>query len=247
MTSFFPRLRWLLFVGIALMAGVVVYSLLDRTAATAPPPLRVLVATRDIQIAETITSTMVEVRQIPSGALPGPTAALESDLPLVLQSSAREPLYRGEIISKIRLFRPGLSLSGAPDEALVTKGLALTTLPASRMAMPLSGLRAGDHVAVIASFTSALPGAADLVGTNVRTSGLVVQTIDPYALVTFVDPAGAALTLATPRAEVTTLQYLAQKGALSYAQVRSDDPAPHDPLTHTTGAQILKEYHVPQQ
>ena len=81
-------------------------------------------------------------------------------------------------------------------------------------------------------------------------ASLVDATVTLYCrstLVTFVDPAGAALTLATPRAEVTTLEYLAQKGALSYAQVRSDDPAPHDPLTHTTGAQILKEYHVPQQ
>ncbi len=245
MTSLFPRLRWLLFVGIALMAGVIVYSLLDRTAATAPPPLRVLVATRDIQIAESITSTMVEVRQAPAGTLPGPTAALESDLPLVLQSSAREPLYRGEIVQKIRLFGPGLSLSGAPEEALFKKGYTLATLPAGRMTMPLSGLHAGDHVAVIASFTSAAPGASDPGGTNIRTSGLVVQTIDPYALVTFVDPAGAALTLAVPRAEVTTLEYLAQKGALSYTQVRPDDPAAHDPLTHTTGDQILKEYHVP--
>jgi len=242
MISVFPRLRLLVLAVLALAIGVAVYAVLDRNAATAPPPIRVLVATRDIQIAEPITSSMVAIREIPAGSLPGPTTALAADLPRVLASSAREPLYQNEVIQKVRLFGPGLALSGASEEALLKKGLILITAAAGRMAMPLSGLKTGDHVIIYGLINNGPPAAAGA-GSSLRTSQLVVQPIDAAAEVTFVDADRGALTLAVSKAVAPTLLFLNREGALAFGQVRPDDPT--GPMASMSASRFRYHYALP--
>jgi Flp pilus assembly protein CpaB len=244
MIAAFPRLRWVLLVALAFSIGLALYALLDRTALTAPPPIAVLVATRDIQVAEPIRSAMVAIREVPASSVVGPSPALAADLPQVLQSSAREPIYAGEIIGKLRLFGPGLSLNGAPEEALLKKGYALFKVPASLMAMPGAGLQAGDHVMILGMFNRGPAPAASPGGSDLQTSPLVVQTVDPSAVVTYVSQDGSSVTLAVPQAEVDHLAYLSRTGALAFAQVRPDDPGTGASLDQTTGGSLMEQYHA---
>jgi Flp pilus assembly protein CpaB len=250
MVAVLPRLRAILLVILALMAGVAAYAFADQhlhAISSSAPPVGVLIATRDIQVAELITPAMITVTEVPADAVPGPSAALEADLNTVLGSRAREPIYAGEVVQKVRLFAPGLAINSAPEEALVKRGMALYTVATTQLNMPLSGLEPGDHVAVVATLLGApvLPNSDG--GGSLRTSQVVVQTIDPSALVTFVEPPSAggtgALTLAVPRSEVKTLALLNRLGALSFAQVRPDDPTA--PLDSTNAQIFIKTYHVP--
>jgi Flp pilus assembly protein CpaB len=243
MASLIPRARAVVLVGLAVAVATAVYAAVTSSTAAGPPPVSILVATRDIQIAEPITTSMVAVRQVPAGALLGPSVALASDLGQVLASSAREPIYAGEPINRVRLFGPGLSVNAAPEEALVRRGYALYTVAASPLNMPLSGLRPGDHVAVLATLNQAPAPAEAAGGSSLRTSQLVVQPIDPSALVTFVNPAAGALTLAVPKRELATLAFLNREGALSFAQVRPDDPT--GPMSGLTAPIFERLYHVP--
>jgi len=249
MVAILPRLRALLAVVLALMAGVAVYAFAEQrlhAASAGLPPVRVLVAARDIQVAEAITPSMLTITQFPADGVPGPSAALESDLRAVLTSAAREPIYAGEVLQKIRLFGPALAVGAAPEQALVKKGMALYTVATTRLNMPLSGLHAGDRVTILATVQGA-PVASGDGGASLRTSQVVIQTIDPSALVTYIDPpAGTgpgALTLAVPRAEVKTLALLNRLGVLSFAQVRPDDPT--GPLDSTNAGIFTRTYHVP--
>jgi hypothetical protein len=239
------RRRTVTAVALAVALCVVLFACLEKVQGAPPPQVAVLVATRDIQIAEPITSSMVKVVQVPQGALVGPAPALAADAALVERSTARAPIFAGEVIDLRRLYGPGLALAGAPDEVFLKKGDALYTLPTSHLDLPLSGLAAGDYVEVLATFDHAPPSAVGST-TTLRTTHGGVQPIDLHALVTDVQPDQAALTLAVPKAELPYLAFLRHLGAsFSLAQVRPDDPT--GPLAGVTARQFTERYHVPAE
>ncbi len=230
--------RSVVFTAIAVALAVVLFVVLERTQGAALPRVAVIEATRDVQIGEPLTASALQVVYVPQDAPLGPAPALASDLALVERSAARAPIFAGEIIQKYRLYGPGLALSADPDAVYLKKGYALYTVPTAHLQMPLSGLAAGDYVAVLA----ALPIVPSGVG---ATGGMTatLQPIDMHALVTFVQADQAALTLAVPSDEVPVLHCLAGHGAVfSFAQVRPDD-------TERTGGRLTAEqirgrYHV---
>jgi hypothetical protein len=233
----------------AVAVCVILFAFLEKVQGAPRPQVTVLVATRDIQIAEPITPAMVHVVQVPQGALLGPAPALAVDAALVERSTARAPIFAGEVLALRRLYGPGLALDTAPDAVFLKKGYALYTLPTSHLDLPLSGLAAGDYVEVLATFDHAPPalvGAAGGITTTLRTTHGGVQPIDVHALVTEVQPDQAALTLAVPKAELPYLASLRQLGAsFSFAQVRPDDPS--GPMAGVTARQFTERYHVPAE
>src|SRR5919201_156895 len=146
------RRRTVTAVALAVALCFVLFACLEKVQGAPPPQVAVLVATRDIQIAEPITSSMVQVVQVPKGALVGPAPALAADAALVERSAARAPIFAGEILDLRRLYGPGLALDTAPDAVFLKKGYALYTLPTSHLDLPLSGRAAGDYVEVLATF-----------------------------------------------------------------------------------------------
>ena len=241
--------RTVAFTAIAVALCIVLFVLLEKVQTAPPPQVSVLVATRDIQIAQPITPTMIQAVQVPQGALVDPAPALAGDTALVERSTARAPIFAGEVIDLRRLYGPGLSLSNAPDEVFLKKGYALYTVPTSHLDLPLSGLAAGDYVEVLATFDyapSAPAGATDNITTTLRTTHGGVQPVDTHALITYVQPDQAAITLAVPKQELSYLAFLRHLGAsFSFAQVRPDDPS--GDMTGVTARQFRKDYHVPSE
>jgi len=254
-----PRLRAVLALVFAVLAGVVVYGVTQQALtrlSAARPTVGVLVAARDIQIGEALSSALISVTQLPADALPGPAPALEADRAAVVGSIARAPLFAGEVIQRRRLFAPGTArLTDAPDAALVRKGYWLYQISTpSVLNIPGAGLRSGDHVAILATLqepvrpvTTTL-GAATGAASGGGATGRVVQVIDPFALVTYVASppgGGVALTVAVPRGEAPTLQLLKDDPTVTFgfAQVRPDDAG--GALTNTTRALFRRQYHVP--
>ena len=232
-------------IALALAVCVILFACLERVQGAPPPQITVLVATRDIQIAEPIGPALVQAVQAPQGALLGPAPALAADAALVERSTARAPIFAGEVIDLRRLYGPGLALDTAPDAVFLQKGYALYTLPTSHLDLPLSGLAAGDYVEVLATFDHAPPSTLGIT-TTLRTTHGGVQPIDLHALVTDVQPDQAALTLAVPKAELPYLAFLRHLGAsFSFAQVRPDDPS--GPLSGVTARQFQERYHVPSE
>jgi hypothetical protein len=244
-----PRRRIVTPIALAVALGLIVFVFLEKAQSAPPPQAAVLVATRDIQIAEPITAAAVRVVQVPQGALVDPAPALASDAALVERSTARAPIFSGEVIDLRRLYGPGLALAGRPDEVFLRKGYALYTIPSSHLDLPLSGVAAGDYVEVLATFDHAPPslvGAAGGITTTLRTTHGGVQPIDLHALVTFVQPDQAALTLAVPKGELPYLAFLRHLGAsFSFAQVRPDDPT--GPMDGVTARQFRERYNVPSE
>jgi Flp pilus assembly protein CpaB len=243
-----PRRRTITAIAIAVALCLILFVCLEKVQSAPPPQVAVLVATRDIQIAEPITPTMVHVVQVPQEALVGPAPALAGDAALVERSTARAPIFAGEVIDLRRLYGPGLALTSAPDEVFLKKGYALYTVPTAHLALPLSGLAAGDYVEVLATFDHAPPAAVDAGGgtTTLRTTHGGVQPIDAHALVTDVAPDESAVTLAVPKGELPYLAFLRHLGAsFSFAQVRPDDPT--GPMAGVTARQFRQTYHVPSE
>jgi hypothetical protein len=233
-------------IAIAVALCLVLFVYLERVQ-SAPPQISVLVATRDIQIAEPLSAAVVHVAQVPQGALVGPAPALARDAALVARSSARVPIFAGEVIDLRRLYGPGLSLSNAPGEVFLQKGDALYTVPTSHLDLPLSGLAAGDYVEILATFDQAPPSMAAAGGTTtLRTTHGAVQPLDMHALVTYVPPDQSAITLAVPKDELPHLAFLKHLGAsFSFAQVRPDDPT--GPMAGVTARQFTETYGVPSE
>jgi SAF domain len=241
------RRRTVTAIAMAVAVCVILFAYLEKVQG-APPQVAVLVATRDIQIAEPITPSMVQVVQVPQGALLGPAPALATDAALVERSTARAPIFTGEVLDLRRLYGPGLALDTAPDAVFLQKGYALYTLPTSHLDLPLSGLAAGDYVEVLATFDHAPPSLVGAAGgiTTLRTTHGGVQPIDLHALVTEVQPDQAALTLAVPKDELPYLAFLRHLGAsFSFAQVRPDDPT--GPTDGVTAQQFRERYNVPSE
>jgi hypothetical protein len=241
------RRRTVTAIATAVAVCVILFAYLEKVQG-APPQVAVLVATRDIQIAEPITPSMVQVVQVPQGALLGPAPALATEATRVERSTARAPIFAGEVLDLRRLYGPGLALDTAPDAVFLKKGFALYTLPTSHLDLPLSGLAAGDYVEVLATFDHAPPSLVGAAGgiTTLRTTHGGVQPIDVHALVTAVQPDQAALTLAVPKDELPYLAFLRHLGAsFSFAQVRPDDPT--GPIDGVTAQQFRERYNVPSE
>jgi Flp pilus assembly protein CpaB len=233
---------------IAVALSLVLFICLEQVQGAPPPQISVLVATRDIQIAEPLTPAVVRVAHVPQGALVGPAPALAGDAALVERSTARAPIFAGEVIDLRRLYGPGLSLSNAPDAVFLQKGDALYTVPTSHLDLPLSGLAAGDYVEILATFDQAPPSMAAAGGTTttLRTTHGAVQPIDMHALVTSIAPDQSAVTLVVPKGELPYLAFLTHLGAsFSFAQVRPDDPT--GPMAGVTARQFTETYGVPSE
>ena len=233
-----PR-RAIIYTAVAVALATVLFVVMERSQGAPLPQIAVIEATRDIQIGEPISVSMLQVVQVPRGSPLGPAPALVSDASLVERSTARAPIFAGEIIQKLRLYGPGLTVSADPDAVFLKKGDALYTVPTGHLQMPLSGLAAGDYVEVLAALPVAPPIGAGATASVTAT----VQAVDSHALVTYMEPDQSALTLVVPVAEVPTLQCLVGHGAVfSFAQVRPDD------LGRGTGdltiSQLRGQYHV---
>lgn len=243
--SAIPRLRMLLFLGLALAIAIGVYLALEGRTTRPPALVGVLVAARDLQIAEPITPTMLQVRQIPVDAVPGPSAALASDLDQVLRGTPREPIYAGEVIQRVRLFGPHLTVTSAPELALLKKGFGLISVQANRSNMPTTGLRAGDHVALFSTLQRAPAGGSDA-GASIATSQLEVALIDPAILVSAVDmapggPAESQVTLVVPPREMAAVVLANRLGVYSFALLRPDDAGQARPgLTRPRDLETLR-------
>jgi hypothetical protein len=218
--------RALRLLALFVVVGLLGYGVLERVQATPPPKVSVLVATRDIQIAEQITPAMVQAVSVPQNGLLGPDPVYAAEQATVVGQRARLPILAGAVILKGEIYGPGLTTAGNADDVLLPRGYNLTWVPTGHGQMPGSGLLAGDWVTIytavqqrpISGTTSApSPEHCD----TLATCALQVQPLVPHVLVTYVDRDG--LTLALPQRVTAEVQLLARAGQLFYAQVRPDD------------------------
>src|SRR5207237_6599663 len=86
-----PR-RSLLFTAVAVALAIVLFVILERVQNAPLPQFAVIEATRDIQINEPITGSLLEVVRVPRGAPLGPAPARAGDLPILEHSTARAPI-----------------------------------------------------------------------------------------------------------------------------------------------------------
>lgn len=185
--------RWLLALGLAVVAAAIVSHLTGQATATVAGwghTRWVLVARRDLGPGRVVTADDVVRRELPDAAVPA--SAVPGDAPEGRTGSpigrvVTNPIVAGEVLSRQRL---------APDgvrglAALVPDGYRAVAVPTEGTGL---ALRVGDRVDVFA------PGRSD--GATAARS----DRIDPIATdAVVVDVTPTAVTIAVARAEVAAL------------------------------------------
>jgi len=235
-----PRLRLIIILLlIAVVSAALYFGITSGHAAGATATA--YVATGNIGINEPIAGHFA-VRTVSAGDL-GPAAVLD---PGALQKAvSRAPIFAGEVLQTTRLYGPGLH-GGQADESVQGQNDGLITIPVDPHHMPLTGLQPGDHVAIIATVDTSSVAATHAVAaaaTAPSNGALGAGIIEPFALVTAVDPAGKYLTIDVPAEDGPTLSLLAKAGDLITMQLRPD--ASHALNSSTDLRQIVSQYHIP--
>ena len=135
---------------LALAAGLLLHSYLAqaaRAAAAAGPQVQVVVASQPIPRGETVNSTLLRLRRMPAVyAPPGSLSHIEQAAGRVALSD----LSAGEAVTDPRLAR----VRAGPVASLVPEGLRAFAVPTT---LPPGALAPGDHVDVLATYSSGQP------------------------------------------------------------------------------------------
>jgi len=238
-----PRLRLIIILLlVAVVSGAVYFGITGGHASGATTTA--YIATDNIGINQPVTGHYV-ARTVSALGL-GPAPVLDTG---VLQGAiARAPIFAGEVLQTTRLYGPGLR-GGHADESVQGRNDGLITIPVDPHHMPLTGLQPGDHVAVIATIdtssvaTGRAVTAAVAAGAASSTGSLGAGIIEPFALVTSIDPAGKYLTIDVPADDGPTLSLLAKAGDLITMQLRPD--ASQGLNSSTNLRQIVAQYRIP--
>jgi Flp pilus assembly protein CpaB len=181
----------------ALSAAVAVLALIVAVRPAPTPTTPIVVATRDL----------------PAGAVPGPTDVALVDMPIALRPTGvlravrqtegvalTGPLRRGEPVTDVRVARPG----GGPDAGTVV-------LPARFAdADAVAVLRPGDRIDVLAAPADRQPGPARLIASD---AAVVAR---PSAAPTAASTTGALLILEVRRSVAAELAGVATGPTLTY-------------------------------
>jgi pilus assembly protein CpaB len=168
-----PRISRVLFVlsgALAVMATLAVQArlrTLEARAAAGEPGRPIVLTKTDLERGTVLGEGMLTTRDVPARFVPpGALEAPEEAAGRTLESS----VVQGEPLTAARL-----APTGGPVAALVPPGLRAVAVPST---LPMSAIRAGDHVEIHATFASGQPH-TEVVATGAEVLSVIPsQTLD---------------------------------------------------------------------
>ncbi len=188
--------RWLLALGLAVVAAAIVSQLTGQATSTVASwghTRSVLVARHDLGTGRVVNADDVVRRELPDAAVP-PSAVTEDSAGNPIGRVVTNPIVAGEIVSRQRLAPDGVQ----GIAALIPDGRRAVAVPTEGTGL---ALRVGDRVDVFA------PGRTD------GSAASRTDRTDPVATAAVVvDVSTTAVTIAVDRAEVAALAHALGQG-----------------------------------
>lgn len=236
---------------VALVAGFVAFASLARATAQPDPVVQgttesgpqvpVVVAAQPISVRSTLTTTHLEIQELPVAAVPeGAFRAVDE----VVGKLTLVDLYPGEIVLAQRLVDPNVTTGNGRLALVVAEDEVLMAFPAQDLMSNIGVLKPGDHVDLLFSF-------------NFSSGGLVtfdlLQNVTIAAIVGGEIPEGAsapkspqALLFTISPQDALVLKHIKDAGGTLDIVLRAPDAEEEFVTEPVNEDYLLNRYQIPQ-